>query len=119
MAYLIGAKGKETHFSGDEETQHQKSWAAAYNFQAAIFRLIDQAAKDVKADQQPREIWGAYSSGIRQLVTVPLSQRERFIREDFDAALMVKISPETDVEEMKATIRETLPAVYRRYLEVN
>jgi hypothetical protein len=119
MAFLIGAKGKETHFIGDEERQRSDAWKAAYNFQESLFRMIDQATQLVKTDQQPREIWAAYSSGIRSLVIVPQSQRERFIREPFDAALMDKISPDTDVEKLKREIEQSLPAVYRRYTEVN
>ena len=115
MAYLVNAQGRQTDFSGSEETRRTKDWKAAFNFQESLFRLIDGAARDVKTDQQPREIWAAFSAGIRSLVIVPISQRAQFIREPFDAALMVKISPETNVAELKAEIEQSLPAVYRRY----
>jgi hypothetical protein len=118
MAYLVNSQGRQTDFSGSEETRRTKDWKAAFNFQAALFKLIDQATQLVKTDQQPREIWAAFSAGIRSLVIVPQSQRAQFLREPFGACLVVKISPETNVAELKAEIEQSLPAVYRRYQEV-
>lgn len=120
MAFLIGKRGRITDFDNEgEEDRRSRARLAALRFQERLLRLISEAADFVKTDGEPREVWAVNDNRARCLIIVERRQRLQFMRDVQNAGLMFEITAETDIENLSDHIRQALPFIHRRYMEVS